>query len=111
MSEILKARETSPAMSEDDVNLWTKKILTSAGFVSISAGKFDEAKMFFGQCGIEFDEVIKTLLKFGKIPSKHFGVKDIQVKKITQKKTKYINEKFNACEVNGQLIEHFIRTG
>ena len=79
MSEILKARETSPAMSEDDVNLWTKKILTSAGFVSISAGKFDEAKTFFGQCGIKFEEVVKTLLKFGKIPSRHLGVKKVEV--------------------------------
>ena len=80
MSEISKARETSPAMSEDDVNLWTKMILTSAGFVSISAGKFDEAKMFFGQVGIKFEEIIKTMIKFGKIETKHFRVKDIQVK-------------------------------
>ncbi|CBY32845.1 unnamed protein product [Oikopleura dioica] len=65
-------------MSEDDVNLWTKKILTSAGFVSISSGKFDEAKTFFGQCGIKFEEVVKTLLKFGKIPSRHLGVKKVE---------------------------------
>ena len=79
MAEILKARETS-AMSEDDINLWTKKILTSAGFVSISLGRFDEAKTFFGQCGITFEEIARTLMKYGKIPSSHLEIKNVEVK-------------------------------
>lgn len=80
MAEILKARETSPGMTEDDVNLWSKRIMTSAGFVSISAGRFDEAKTFFGQCGISLEEVVQTLLKFEKIPSAHMAIENIEVR-------------------------------
>ncbi|CAG5111948.1 Oidioi.mRNA.OKI2018_I69.chr2.g6216.t1.cds [Oikopleura dioica] len=98
MAEILKARETSPAMSEDDINLWTKKILTSAGFVSISMGRFDEAKTFFGQCGINFEEISRTLMKYGKIPSSHLQIKDAEP----------IEEKFSKRVASENAVKYFM---